>query len=275
MIEWIGAVAGATLFVLGGGLLWRARRREREIYRQIVTPLLQARRGFENPRVVRRYGPEPEVILRGRFHNRNFEAAVKIFMRERRARLQITLDVPQVFALEIRRKGTNRGRIVASLAVDHGRIDKRYQVKADDTFQALILLNQEKIPNLLDQLFSDALQLLTLKRGKLVATYYAKTLAEVVERETVPFHITLLAWLTETMLQIELTKGPKNSAAALEDVFCPFCRSPLLDAETTVDDLVACLKCGAPHHRECWDENATCSVFGCEARVDECKALQR
>ena len=87
--------------------------------------------------------------------------------------------------------------------------------------------------------------------------------------------VEVYAWLTETMLQIELTKGPKNSAAALEDVFCPFCRSPLLDAETTVDDLVACLKCGAPHHRECWDENATCSVFGCEARVDECKALQR
>lgn len=274
MIELVAVIVGATALLVGGGLFLRVRRREGLIRREIVQPLLIARRRFENPRVVRRYGPEPEVILRGRFHNRNFEAGVKIFLRERQARLQISLDVPQVFSLEIRRKGTKKGRIVASLAVDHGRIDKRYQVTADDTFQALILLNQEKIPNLLDQLFADGLQLLSLKRGKLLATYYAQPLATVVERETVPFRVTLLAWLTETMLQIELTQRP-GGAVSLDDVFCPFCRGALLDFETTVDDLVACLKCGAPHHKECWEENTKCAVFACDATGAEHKPLHR
>ena len=40
---------------------------------------------------------------------------------------------------------------------------------------------------------------------------------------------------------------------------CPFCLAPIESA----DDVTACPSCRAPHHRECWEENQGCAVYGC------------
>jgi hypothetical protein len=40
---------------------------------------------------------------------------------------------------------------------------------------------------------------------------------------------------------------------------CPYCQAPVRAART------ACPACGAPHHPECWVENAGCAVPLCEA----------
>ncbi|MCL4783694.1 MAG: TM2 domain-containing protein [Bryobacterales bacterium] len=51
---------------------------------------------------------------------------------------------------------------------------------------------------------------------------------------------------------------------------CPYCRTPMED-ETA---LVVCPACSTPHHRECWEENGGCTVFGCaEAPVEEAKVV--
>lgn len=39
---------------------------------------------------------------------------------------------------------------------------------------------------------------------------------------------------------------------------CPFCGEP------TADQPVVCRACRTPHHRECWEANAGCSMYGCK-----------
>jgi len=40
---------------------------------------------------------------------------------------------------------------------------------------------------------------------------------------------------------------------------CPYCREAILETE-----LVECPTCRTPHHRDCWNENGGCTVFGCD-----------
>lgn len=40
---------------------------------------------------------------------------------------------------------------------------------------------------------------------------------------------------------------------------CPFCKSSIKEDDKKID----CIKCGIPHHEECWNENGGCSTFGC------------
>ena len=48
---------------------------------------------------------------------------------------------------------------------------------------------------------------------------------------------------------------------------CPYCRAKMAPSE-----MVQCPGCGTPHHRDCWEENLGCTVFGCShAPKDEPK----
>ncbi len=49
----------------------------------------------------------------------------------------------------------------------------------------------------------------------------------------------------------------QQSFQPLEEVKCQVC------GEEIRDDLVFCRRCKTPHHRECWQYNGACSVFGC------------
>jgi hypothetical protein len=40
---------------------------------------------------------------------------------------------------------------------------------------------------------------------------------------------------------------------------CPYCQTPI-KPEIPV---IICPECGIPHHRECWEENAGCTTYGC------------
>src|SRR5688572_1813672 len=40
---------------------------------------------------------------------------------------------------------------------------------------------------------------------------------------------------------------------------CRVCGAPL------VHDVVQCSKCETPHHRDCWEYNRGCAIYGCEA----------
>jgi TM2 domain-containing membrane protein YozV len=48
---------------------------------------------------------------------------------------------------------------------------------------------------------------------------------------------------------------------------CPYC---LTEIEPDAADALYCGECGTPTHRECWEENGGCTVFGCpQAPSDE------
>jgi TM2 domain-containing membrane protein YozV len=50
---------------------------------------------------------------------------------------------------------------------------------------------------------------------------------------------------------------------------CPYCRTPI-DAGSEEESL--CSGCGTPHHKDCYQENGGCTVFGCsQAPSDEQK----
>ncbi len=50
---------------------------------------------------------------------------------------------------------------------------------------------------------------------------------------------------------------------------CPYC---LTELEPGGEDVISCPDCGTPTHKECWDENGGCTVFGCaQAPSDEPK----
>ncbi|MCA9104601.1 MAG: RING finger protein [Pirellulaceae bacterium] len=46
-------------------------------------------------------------------------------------------------------------------------------------------------------------------------------------------------------------------ATLLVDVSCPICGDPI------ESDLVYCVGCKTPHHRECWEYNTRCATFAC------------
>jgi len=48
----------------------------------------------------------------------------------------------------------------------------------------------------------------------------------------------------------------------MNDAVCPYCRGQLNEATAS---LTICLACGTPHHADCFEENAGCTVFGCSA----------
>jgi len=46
---------------------------------------------------------------------------------------------------------------------------------------------------------------------------------------------------------------------------CPYCQGPIADAEETV----VCSGCETPHHKDCYEENKGCTVFGCSCAPPE------
>jgi len=52
-------------------------------------------------------------------------------------------------------------------------------------------------------------------------------------------------------------------------MICPYCRTEIIPGESIP---AFCGGCGTPHHKECYDENGGCTLFGCkEAPPDEPK----
>ena len=52
-------------------------------------------------------------------------------------------------------------------------------------------------------------------------------------------------------------------------MICPYCRTEVL---APGEDAMFCNGCGTPHHRECFEENGGCTLFGCKfAPPDEPK----
>lgn len=50
---------------------------------------------------------------------------------------------------------------------------------------------------------------------------------------------------------------------------CPYCRAPI---DTQAEESLTCEACDTPHHRDCFEENGGCTVFGCKsAPADEPK----
>jgi len=41
---------------------------------------------------------------------------------------------------------------------------------------------------------------------------------------------------------------------------CPYCQFPI----NQDSEVIVCLDCKTPHHKECWLENARCTTFGCQ-----------
>jgi hypothetical protein len=52
---------------------------------------------------------------------------------------------------------------------------------------------------------------------------------------------------------------------------CPYCRTEI-ESATSADEVTTCEGCNTPHHKECYAENAGCTLFGCKfAPPDEPK----
>jgi hypothetical protein len=51
---------------------------------------------------------------------------------------------------------------------------------------------------------------------------------------------------------------------------CPYCTETLDGGQ----EIISCPTCGMAHHKECWDENKGCAIYGCsnappdEKRID-------
>lgn len=55
----------------------------------------------------------------------------------------------------------------------------------------------------------------------------------------------------------------------MTDAVCPYCRCPI---DSNDSNRVICEGCDTPHHRDCYEENGGCTVFGCRcAPADEPK----
>ncbi len=54
-------------------------------------------------------------------------------------------------------------------------------------------------------------------------------------------------------------------SAITSDSRCAYCKEEMI-AES---EITHCLQCATPHHRECFDLNAGCSVFGCNSKRRE------
>ena len=48
-----------------------------------------------------------------------------------------------------------------------------------------------------------------------------------------------------------------------DNIICSYCHTEILNVK---NDLVICNKCGSPYHKDCWEENHKCSVYGCDSR---------
>lgn len=56
-----------------------------------------------------------------------------------------------------------------------------------------------------------------------------------------------------------LLNNSSQSYNYLKGKTCPYCQSPLKKNA----DVIICSVCGAPHHKECWEENNGCTTYGC------------
>ncbi len=68
---------------------------------------------------------------------------------------------------------------------------------------------------------------------------------------------------SEPVLDITLeddTPGATSLAEAIGKV-CPYCRFPIKAGEP----VQICPSCGEPHHRDCWQENGGCTIYGCRS----------
>jgi Prokaryotic RING finger family 1 len=54
-------------------------------------------------------------------------------------------------------------------------------------------------------------------------------------------------------------------SAIVSDSRCVYCKEEIANES----EITHCLQCGTPHHRECFDLNAGCSVFGCNSKRRE------
>ncbi len=41
---------------------------------------------------------------------------------------------------------------------------------------------------------------------------------------------------------------------------CPYCQGPISDS----DESITCSGCETPHHKDCYEENKGCTIFGCK-----------
>ena len=46
---------------------------------------------------------------------------------------------------------------------------------------------------------------------------------------------------------------------------CPYCQGPIAEGEETI----VCTGCETPHHKDCYEENNGCTVFGCQCAPPE------
>jgi RING finger family protein/TM2 domain-containing protein len=46
---------------------------------------------------------------------------------------------------------------------------------------------------------------------------------------------------------------------------CPYCQGPIIDSEESI----VCSGCETPHHKDCYEENNGCTVFGCTCAPPE------
>lgn len=53
-----------------------------------------------------------------------------------------------------------------------------------------------------------------------------------------------------------------------EKIICSYCQTPI---DNVKSELVICNSCGTPYHNECWEENHSCSTYGCNC--EECHTI--
>lgn len=130
------------------------------------------------------------------------------------------------------------------------------------------LVGGDGVPNLEQQpLFVPILEKLYRAGYSIQTNSKGMTLTKILRPDDsleIPFLETIRAIREFTKLldgpAIEIPVNP-----IISDSRCAYCKEEM----ATESEITHCLQCGTPHHRECFDLNGGCSVFGCNSKRRE------
>lgn len=178
---------------------------------------------------------------------------------------RLALDWPdRRFQLVVYRRGTRfRGWSHSGLSAfrsDQPALHEQFEIWTNDTAISQGLLSPACVWHLfqLSELATNRHVLWYIRRGKCqihIGGHFRrkKILPDVVAK--------MLELYSQALLtqQQGLDFVDERSPRVIEEMICPICSA------TIGRDVVICVRCRAPHCRECWQYNGKCATFGCGA----------
>src|SRR5262245_15595531 len=172
-----------------------------------------------------------------------------------RNRPQLKIFVPHEFSKTIYLSRVPRFifSLLAPILPRSARLEKMPYLAGGD---GLAVLDQQAFTPVLERLYTAGYSIHVNSKGV--------TLTKILKPEDgmeIPFLETIRTIREFTkLLDGPVIEIPVN--AILSDSHCAYCKEEMADQS----EITHCLQCATPHHRECFDLNQGCSVFGCNSK---------